>query len=467
LPLLENTNRYYQEASYGQFSITGDVYGYLKLPINETCTQGTSDGSNPAFSAITTAGIQAAKNAGIDLSLYDSYVFMSPTATQCFGGYASLGGNPGLVLIRLNGFLLPVQTSDLAHELGHNLGLNHPHTYGCNAIYDPNANCPIIEYGDPYDVMGGIIGGDPPAHFNASFKELLGWLVPQQVSATGLYSITPIENAASAATNALTIQPLNSSESFTVEFRQPIGFDSVLYTAQVYKGALFHLSGNPSFILNMHPQEALTSPASIPTLLPGEKYTDYANRFSVTTISTSPASVQVRVLIPPINAPTLAFTNPTNGAVVGGAVTVAVDALDRSGISKVQFAKDGAPATTQNSAPYQFSWDATKETSGTHTLLATAYSASNASASATITVTVRKPPVVTVTNPTQFTLVPSITLSATVATDNAGSKRCSSSRTVERLDLAAPRTPAHTRTRGRVSLPARTSSRRKQRTPMV
>ena len=35
--MLATVNQFYQEASYQQFSLTADVYGYLSLPINETC----------------------------------------------------------------------------------------------------------------------------------------------------------------------------------------------------------------------------------------------------------------------------------------------------------------------------------------------------------------------------------------------------------------------------------------------
>jgi hypothetical protein len=86
---LTTVNQFYQEASYGQYLVSGDIYGYLNLLINETCSNSSDTGSSDAFTAITNAGIQAAQNAGINLSAYQSYVFISPTATQCGGGYAS------------------------------------------------------------------------------------------------------------------------------------------------------------------------------------------------------------------------------------------------------------------------------------------------------------------------------------------------------------------------------------------
>lgn len=50
-------NQYFQEVSFGQLSASGDVYGYLQLPlsIQETCV-------DDAATTIINAGFQAAKN---------------------------------------------------------------------------------------------------------------------------------------------------------------------------------------------------------------------------------------------------------------------------------------------------------------------------------------------------------------------------------------------------------------------
>jgi hypothetical protein len=115
-------------------------------------------------------------------------------------------------------------------------------------------------------------------------------------------------------------------------------------------------------------------------------------------------------------------TAPLADALVGGVVAVSVNALDRSGISRVELYQDGTLAATATVAPYQFSWDTTKISSGPHTLKAVAYNLSNVTASANLNLTVGRPPVVTITAPDSrdLTLVTSITLTATVVTDNAG-----------------------------------------------
>lgn len=357
--LMTTVNKFYQEASYQQFSVTTDVYGYLSLPINETCTTAGDTGGSDPFTAITTVGVQAAQRAGIDLSSYQTYFFVGPTATQCGGGIATVGGSPGLALIRANIYGAGnSQAGVIAHELGHNLGLWHSHSYACStAIYSPNIDCGLIEYGDYFDVMGGAANLAESPHFNASDKNNLGWLSPQVVASTGNFTITPYE-ATGAAVKSLEIEPPfpSTADAFYLEFRQPIGFDSDLWAfggTPPYNGLVVHLAGNPDFILNMDLANTQSYGPPTPALTPGEKYTDYANRFSVTAVSASPSALQVRVLIPSLTAPTAMLISPTNGSVVGGTVTITADALDLNAVTKLNLYIDNVLIGTQTGSVSQ------------------------------------------------------------------------------------------------------------------
>jgi len=280
--------------------------------------------------------------------------------------------------------------------------------------------------------MGGAAGAFFTPHLNASYKNLFGWLTPQSVTSTGLYNIIPYETSGNTV-KSLQIAPAGASDTFYLEFRQPLGFDATSLAPQVFDGTLVHLGGNPAFVLNMHPKDTLPYGAPTPALLAGEKYIDYANRFSVTTVSASPAAVQVRILLPGVASPTLLFVAPAYSAIVSGVTTVSVDALDRGSIAKVELSVDGTligtqtqtlnqPDTAGPAQYYPFSWDTTGVTSGSHTLTAAVFNALNVSATTNITVTVRKPPVVAISSPsdqTSLTDVSSITLVAGVMTDNA------------------------------------------------
>jgi uncharacterized protein (TIGR03437 family) len=442
-------NQFYKEASYQQYSISADVYGPLSLPINAPCVTG-SDTST--FSAVTNAGILAAETSGIDLSPYQSYAFIVPeNLQQCVNGIlgvATIGGTPGLVAVFASEYATsevtgkPVLSATTAHEIGHNLGLYHSHAYACTtAIYNPNVNCGLLEYGDEFDTMGAApsLASESP-HFNASDKNILGWLSPQIVSSTGAYAITPYE-VTGAGTKSLEIElpfPLNS-DAFYIEFRQPIGFDSYFAAfgagaTQAYNGPLIHLAGNPDFILNMDPQNTTVCCPPTPALVPSEKYTDYANRFSVTTVSVSPASAQVRVLIPSLSAPTAMFVSPSNGAVLGGITTVTADALDLTAVVKVNLYCDGTLIGTQTGSVgqagavvvnqnYTFPWDTTTATAGAHELTFTAYNAAGGSYSTSISVLVHKPPMISLIAPTNGLLAlvgSSVVLSAQAASPESG-----------------------------------------------
>ncbi|HWG55116.1 MAG TPA: S8 family serine peptidase [Gaiellaceae bacterium] len=88
-------------------------------------------------------------------------------------------------------------------------------------------------------------------------------------------------------------------------------------------------------------------------------------------------------------APTTSITSPANGATVSGTVTVAANASDDVGVSRVELYVDGALHSTDSASPYSFSWSTSTVPDGSHTLRTRAVDAAgNAGTSATITVTV-------------------------------------------------------------------------------
>ena len=86
--------------------------------------------------------------------------------------------------------------------------------------------------------------------------------------------------------------------------------------------------------------------------------------------------------------PTVAITNPHNGALVRGNVTISVSATDNVAVSQVSIYVDGVLHYTGTTAPYAWTWNTKKFASGTHTITATAWDTSGNSASASpVTVT--------------------------------------------------------------------------------
>jgi subtilisin family serine protease len=88
--------------------------------------------------------------------------------------------------------------------------------------------------------------------------------------------------------------------------------------------------------------------------------------------------------------PSVAITSPTNGAKVGGTISITTNPVDNVGIAKVQFYRDsGTSLGTVTSAPFNLSWNTTSVSGSAHTLYAVATdTAGNTGTSATISITI-------------------------------------------------------------------------------
>ena len=87
--------------------------------------------------------------------------------------------------------------------------------------------------------------------------------------------------------------------------------------------------------------------------------------------------------------PTVNVTAPANGATVSGTVTVTASASDAVGVTRVEFLVDGSPVGSDTTAPYEFAWNSTGVSNGSHTLAARAFDAAgNQATDSDTTVTV-------------------------------------------------------------------------------
>src|SRR5262249_39814098 len=87
--------------------------------------------------------------------------------------------------------------------------------------------------------------------------------------------------------------------------------------------------------------------------------------------------------------PTTSITSPANGATVSGTVNVTATASDNVGVTNVEFYIDSTLKGSDTTSPYNFSWDTTTYSNGSHTIFSRAYDAAgNVGQSTTITVTV-------------------------------------------------------------------------------
>ncbi len=236
----KSVTTFWQETSFGQTSNAGQVYGPFNLDQNYTCDQY----DNMAIAAIT-----AAKTGGVDFSQYNNISIIFPVASCSYGGLGRIGCNSdqtGLINHPYSVSWIAALTyydsgyqlwGLLAHELGHNLGLNHSSSldfgtlplgaldYTESGTASNGATAIRTEYGDPYTVMGGgsYTCGWQYSAFN---KELyLDWIDPasvQEVTSNGSFSVVPYEG--NSGTRALRVlrDPLTSSWLW-MEYRQATG----------------------------------------------------------------------------------------------------------------------------------------------------------------------------------------------------------------------------------------------------
>jgi len=316
---------YYREASYGRTWLSGDVHGYLTLPINSTCDFGTMDDYAQ----------QAAKDSGIDVDSYDRLVYLFPKNSACgWRGQGTVGGTPSRSWI--NGEL---NLLTIGHEIGHNLGLKHAKELSCDRGYISD-NCVEITYGDVLDIMGKSEG-----HFNAFNKERLGWLSSEQgeivtADSDGSYLLEPYETASNGVAKGLKVRRGTDAVTglplwYYLEYRQPLGFDAFLAGKTVTDGVLVHLNSSAkdiesSQLLDMTPHSSAHD-LDDAALLAGASYTDTDAGVTITTewADSSGTSVNVSYSDPGqscIKANPVISLSPNESAWVVAGITVAYSA---------------------------------------------------------------------------------------------------------------------------------------------
>ncbi len=133
----------------------------------------------------------------------------------------------------------------LSHELGHSLGVLHANGWDCG---DQTllGDCRHLEYKNPFDTMG-TRPDTFSLHFNAYYKEFLGWIPTEEtviITKSGRYVINPLE--LDSAKKLAKIQFLQYPQIlFYLEYRKALGFDSNLNREDI-------LSNQFGLLVNKH-----------------------------------------------------------------------------------------------------------------------------------------------------------------------------------------------------------------------
>lgn len=92
---------------------------------------------------------------------------------------------------------------------------------------------------------------------------------------------------------------------------------------------------------------------------------------------------------PDTTKPNLTVNGPAAGATVSGSVTVSAEAVDSSGIARLEFLIDDSRAANDAVAPYTFTWNTAQSTNGQHTYKVRAYDSTGNMSEVSRTVTVQ------------------------------------------------------------------------------
>ncbi len=325
--LLVDMDRFYSEMSYGKIGFHppgggSDYTPVLRMP-RTAAVYGVLDPSQLRTDALT-----AARNAGYNALNYDLDVICTANVTGYnFTGLAYVGIRGAWVK---NSF---GNAGAMAHEIGHNLGLNHANLWNTSGLGVIGSG-KEVEYGDSSDTMSLSTGYS--RHFNARSKHLLNWLADSEVAfptSSGIHRIYAhdVTNAA-AGPRAVRITR-DSRTNFWFEFRDrhtnaPIASSSlgIRWADNTNRATLF----------------LDTTPNSVPGvrdgfLRPGRTFSDPLLQLHVTTLArtnTTPPALDVDFQFGPFpnNHPPVASLDVGDTNIAPGTtITFQVTASDPNG----------------------------------------------------------------------------------------------------------------------------------------
>ncbi|WP_299952310.1 reprolysin-like metallopeptidase [uncultured Modestobacter sp.] len=232
-------------------------------------------------------------------------VYVPAGAPGCSYGLGTLGTSAA------SGGLAYVQaaaTSVVAHEFGHNLGLNHSSQLQCAGTVEEvgSSGCQISSYRDYYDVMG--ISWDQVGSLSALQANALGVLPAGQQaemtssSAAASYTLSPISGssgtravkltASTGATYWLEYRPASGRDSWLTSNANVVGVQPGVLLRRAYAGA-----GDSSLLLDASPSGEISWERDTVTVLPVGSEVALAGgqfRVKVTGVSGTTAAVDVR-----------------------------------------------------------------------------------------------------------------------------------------------------------------------------
>jgi hypothetical protein len=265
----------YREASAGLLSFPGDTDGNGQPDVFRFALD-TDVRTSCSPDAWAAAGDAAATASGVDLSSYRHRLYVLPADAGCtWAGLASVGCQ-GTCRAWVKTCWLP---DVFAHELGHNLGMNHASTDVDN---NGNVDC---EYCDLSDPMG--LGGMGWRHFNGPHKRQMGWLGEDGAASVGdggTIVLSSLEqDPAQAPFPQVYEVAVPGDDPYFLSYRRSAGYDDDLDSVYVGRTTIHRQSGSTG------------KTRLIARLDDGESFEDDEAGVTITQVSHASASVTVLV----------------------------------------------------------------------------------------------------------------------------------------------------------------------------
>ncbi|MCU1575000.1 MAG: hypothetical protein JWO93_3082, partial [Micrococcaceae bacterium] len=223
---IASASRYWQTMSNGRLSMS---VGSVRTGVQTSATSGQSYAQ--IMSTLT-------RELGWVSRPYEAMVIFIPTGSLSGGALGagwSSDATGGRILMPLPG---PYTDSVVSHEFGHVLGLMHADSLQCGSgVSDVGGNgsggfadssCSIREYGDTMDLMGATRSIMPA--ISSSFWDYGGFGRGDEIldagTAVGTKSYTLSAWAGTAARRAVKFTDPVSGETYYLELRLPVGYDT-------------------------------------------------------------------------------------------------------------------------------------------------------------------------------------------------------------------------------------------------
>ena len=334
---LKRLNDYFHESSYGKLYFLCTVTPVIMLPrtsayykqvVAETASGSTTELINDAK--------EIARRMGFPIEEYQHHVMIySSSGPGSFGGRASAPGS--------NMWLKSTSDGTFWHEMGHNLGPIHANVWDTDgkSVIGPGKNW---EYANSFDVLGSSSSASN-GHFNATFKQQIGWLSSDlyaPVASSGTYRIWQFDHpvADPGRWYALRITK-DTQRDYWVEFRQKFTTNNWITNGVHLNWDRWGENGIDTSTQGSNGGSQLldTTPGSVDgrndaALVVGRTFSDLEAGIHITPVAknaTTPPSMDVRVMLEndaANTAPTLALSASATAVATGVTVNFTATAAD-------------------------------------------------------------------------------------------------------------------------------------------